>query len=322
MFRQFVTWVVIALMIGAWPASAYCQARTTASTDYRIKPGDQIFVSVPQRPALNRRLKVDAEGNIDLPVVGKVSASGLTVAEFQAELVRAVGEVYPSISEVRATIEDIAGQSIYVSGMVGKPGKYDFDEPTNLWEAIREAGGPRPGAVLREVQVVSDDSRGGKTTVVNVQQALELGSIETLPILEDGDTVIIPREEDRYTGSEGVSVIGAVNNPGIYRLQGRQDLMSAVLSAGGPTRRAKLSAVRVIRVREDGAHVTEIIDLERFLDTGDALANPIMSPGFTVSVPEQNAVAYQFKNNAGLALGIITSVLSVAWLVIRIQDRS
>jgi hypothetical protein len=45
-----------------------------------------------------------------------------------------------------------------------------------------------------------------------------------------------------------------------------------------------------------------------------------MKPGYTVSVPEQNAVTYQFKNNAGLALGIVTSVLSIAWLVIRIQD--
>ena len=97
--------------------------------------------------------------------------------------------------------------------------------------------------------------------------------------------------------------------------------LSAVLLAGGPTRRAKLSEIRVIKVRADGAHITEMFDLQRYMDTGDAMANPTMLPGFTVSVPEQNAVSYQFKNNAGLALGIVTSVLSMAWLVIRIQDR-
>jgi polysaccharide export outer membrane protein len=300
--------------------SAYPQASHTPA-DYRIKAGDKIYISVPQRPALDRQVTVDQDGNVELPVVGKVVASGLTVPEFQAQLNRAIQEVYPSIGEVRVAIEAAAGQGIYVTGMVGRPGKYNFDEPPNLWEAIREAGGPRPGAAMMEVQVVSDQSRGGKTRVVDVQNALERGSVDRLPILEDGDTVIIPREEERYTGAEGVSVIGAVNRPGIYRLEGRQDLMSAVLSAGGPTRRAKLSEVRVIRVREDGAHITEMIDLQRYLDTGDAMANPTMKPGYTVSVPEQNAVSYQFKNNAGLALGIVTSVLSIAWLVIRIQDN-
>jgi polysaccharide export outer membrane protein len=307
-------------MAGTCPVAVSGQVRVTPP-DYRIRAGDQVFISAPQRPALNRRVTVDPEGNVDLPVVGKVPAQGFTVSEFQAQVSRAIQEIYPSITEVSVTIEEVAGQSIYVTGMVGRPGKYDFPGPTNLWEAIREAGGPRPGAVLNGVQVVADESRGGKTTLVNVQEALERGSVDRLPDLEDGDTVIIPREEERYTGSDGVSVIGAVNNPGVYRLGGRQDLMSAVLSAGGPTRRAKLSEVRVIRVREDGAHVTETINLQRYLDTGDGTANPIMKPGYTVSVPEQNAVSYQFKNNAGLALGIVTSVLSIAWLVIRIQDR-
>jgi len=238
-FRQVITWVVICFMVGAWPMSVYPQASSVPS-GYRVKAGDQIYITVPQRPSLNRRVTVDKEGNVELPVVGKVAAAGFTVPELEAQLNRAVQEVYPSIAEVRVVVEEAAGQGIYVTGMIGRPGKYSFDEPTNLWEAIREAGGPRPGALLTDVQVVSDQSRGGKTTVVNVQEALERGSVDRLPILEDGDTVIIPREEERYTGSDGVSVIGAVNKPGIYRLEGRQDLMSAVLSAGGPTRRAKL----------------------------------------------------------------------------------
>ncbi len=67
--------------------------------------------------------------------------------EFQAQLNRSIQEVYPSISEVRVSIEEVEGQAVYVTGMVGRPGKYVFAEPPNLWEAIREAGGPRPEAL-------------------------------------------------------------------------------------------------------------------------------------------------------------------------------
>ena len=314
-----IAWLVIALPLSMCPIQAFGQGRS--AQDYRLRAGDQLYVSAPQRPALNRRVVIEEDGNVTMPLIGQLPAAGLTLAEFQAGLSQAMQDFYPSISEVYVTIEQVTGQGIYVTGMVGKPGKYTFAEATNLWAVIREAGGPRPGAALTEVQIVKDEARGGTRSIVDVQSALEQGSVDRLPFLQDGDTVIIPREEERYTGAAGINVIGAVIKPGIYRLEGRQDLMSALLLAGGPTRRAKLSEVKVIQPQEDGSQVTEVVNLQRYLDNGDAMANPTLQPGFTVNVPEQNAVAYQFKNNAGLAISILTSTLSIAWLVIRIRDN-
>jgi competence protein ComEA len=61
------------------------------------------------------------------------------------------------------------------------------------------------------------------------------------------------------TGTEGgqvtVHVAGAVQHPGVYRLRRGERVDDAVRRAGGPARRADLSAVNLAAVVEDGRQV-------------------------------------------------------------------
>lgn len=317
--RCIAAWLVVALELSMWPCPLFAQ-RGAPPVDYRLKVGDELYISVPQRSALSRRLTVEQDGNVTLPVIGKLPASGLTAAEFQVSLVRAIQDVYPSITEVNVTVENITARVIYITGMVQKPGKYEFVEAPNLWEAIREAGGPSAGAVTGHVRVIRDESRGGITEVIDLKSALEQGAVDRLPLLEGGETVIVPGE-DEITMTSGINVIGEVTRPGIYRLEGRHDLMTAILLAGGPTRRAMLKDVRIIQPQEDGSRITELVDFGQYLKTGDAVSNPTLAPGFTINVPEQNAMAYQLKNNAFIPLTVLTSLLTIWYLAQRIQDN-
>jgi protein involved in polysaccharide export with SLBB domain len=114
-------------------------------------------------------------------------------------------------------------------------------------------------------------------------------------------------------------VYGAVATPGVYRLTGRQDLASAILLAGGPTPRADLDEVRI--VRPDGDNYTTItIDLKKHLDTGDPASNPQLRPGDTINVPNRNAIAYQLTNNITVVTSIIASVATLTLLYIRLTD--
>jgi polysaccharide export outer membrane protein len=309
---------VLAIMSAGWPVPASSQ--DPIEPDYRLNVGDKVYLSVPQRPTLNRTLTIEDDGTVSLPLIGAIRAAGLTLAEFQTAVLEALQTLYASVDEVNVTVEELAGKVIYVTGQVAHPGKYSFAELPTLWEAIREAGGPLEPAGMEEVRIVKDETKGGGTSIVDVREALESGSVDDLPTLESGDTVFIPRERAQYTGLSSVTVAGEVLKPGTYRLDSRSDLMSAILLAGGPTRRAKLEEVRIIRPQEDGSYVTRVVDLQRYLSAGDAASNPLLEPGSTISVPEQNAITYQLTNNVGVMLGILTSILSIAWLVVRLQD--
>jgi polysaccharide biosynthesis/export protein len=323
-FKSMKIVIVAALVLCQISQAAYAVADSQPVTSgaYRVAAGDVIFLTVPARPDLSGRLTVDAQGRVALPVVGPVKIAGLTTKDAETKIFQALKEYYPSLTGVKLEMEGEKGQTVYVLGQVGKPGKYSFQTTPNLWEAIREAGGPTQNASLDNVRIVSDKSRGGITREVNVMAALESGSMEQLPTLNNDDTVVIPASGTQavYSGTFGVNVIGAVVKPGIYRLQSRQDLMSAILMAGGPTDRAALSRIKIIRPGKDNNVQTIEIDLDKYLKEGDPLSNPKLEPGDTVHIPSQNHVAYLFKNDLGFVLNIVTTGVTIAVLIVSVRN--
>jgi len=302
------------------PLAAWAQEGI--SPDYRVGPGDRIFLSVPQRPDMSRELIVQEDGAVTLPLIGQVAIGGLTAREIEAKLLQALRDYYPSVSRAQITITEAVSQIIYVTGQVRNPGKYTFPNTVNVWELLREAGGPSESAALDNVRIVKDRSRGGTTTIVNVLAAIEGGSVDNLPDLEAGDTVIVPTIEEVYTGTFGVNVFGAVVRPGVYRLQARQDLASAVLLAGGPVEVAELKKVAVIRPRGDGTYQTIRVNMVSFLDHGDPFGNPKLQPGDTVHIPRKGALVQLATSDVQTLLSMITAIATTTLLVIAIRDQT
>jgi polysaccharide export outer membrane protein len=292
----------------------------TLGADYRVGPGDHIYLSVPQRPDLNRQLTVGDDGNVNLPLVGNVQVKGLSRTEIESKLLQALREYYPSVNHVDANVSQALSNVVFVAGEVRFPGKYSFpDQNVNLWEAIREAGGATPTANLSSVRVVQDRSRGGQSQLVDVQSAIETGTVQNLPILRPGDTVIIPGAEELYTGSSGVNVTGAVIKPGNYRLTGRADLVGAILMAGGPSDRANLSDVHLIRPSSDANKAeTYKIDLNDFLKHGKMESNPKLRPGDTITVQNKGFTG----RDVSLILSFVTALGTLVLLYYTIQNES
>jgi len=118
-----------------------------------------------------------------------------------------------------------------------------------------------------------------------------------------------------------VNVFGAVVRPGTYRLTAGQDLVSAVLIAGGPVLLAELSKIKIIRPRGDGSNETVEINMENFLNHGDPAANPKLKPGDTVNIPRKSRVLQIAASDPRTLLGLITAVASTALLFIALTNE-
>lgn len=287
--------------------------------NYRVGPGDVILLTVPERLDLSREVTIDENGNCTLPLVGAIQVTGMTTAEMELKVYQALKEYYPSLTSVEIKVTQAISQIVYVLGQVGQPGRHAFPESPNVWEAIREAGGPTANASLDNVRIVRDKTRGGTSQEVNVTRYLEMASVDELPKLESGDTVVIPERAGTYTGSSGINVFGQVANPGVYRLQGGRDLISAILGAGGPARAAALSSVIIIRQKNDSSIETFKVNLNDYLKKGVPEGNPMLKPGDTVNVPARNRFAYLFTNDIGFVMNFISTGVSVAALIVTIQ---
>jgi len=319
-FRIVVAFAAVAWIMGALGGSASAQPKF-GDPEYRLKKGDKVRIVVPDRPTLSRDLVIGENGAIMFPLAGDVVIDGLTTVEAHEKIFQTLHDYYPSLTREKFTVEALASVVVYVSGEVATPGRYTFASPPSLWEAIREAGGPSSGAALDLVRVVRSQDGGSVTETVNVLSAIEEGRTDTLPRLNDGDTVVLSSARDTYVGSSGVNIVGAVVRPGFYRLQGEHDdVMSAVLLAGGFLPRAALGEVKIVRLLEDGSTVTEKLQLDKYTKSGDPAFNPPLRPGDTVVVPEQNAWAYQFKTNFGLILSLVATVATVFLVIDRINN--
>lgn len=101
---------------------------------------------------------VDAEGNIDYPVLGRFRVSGLTAQECEA-LMRQKLAAYLN-EEPNVTVR-IANFKISVLGEVARPGTYSVsDEGINLFQALALAGDMTLFAERDDVQLLRQDATG------------------------------------------------------------------------------------------------------------------------------------------------------------------
>jgi polysaccharide export outer membrane protein len=284
--------------------------------EVQLQRGDLIELIVPGRSELGLRMILDEGGNVEIPVIGTVHLEGLTLSEAQDVILRRLREVYPSVRQVRLDlVGEEARRLIYVQGQVLRPGKYEFREAPNVWEAIREAGGATLEASLDAVRVVRAEEGQPRTSIINVQTAIDSGNLESLPSLKPGDTVIVPERSMRYQGTGAVNVIGAVLNPAPYMLTGDRRLVDAIIAAGGSTADADLSKVYIIRTLPSGGTMTFRVDFSRYLEEGDLRHNPVVRPNDTVSV-HRGGVFRTILTDARFILAIFTAAVTTSAIIL------
>jgi protein involved in polysaccharide export with SLBB domain len=135
--------VTVALVIGLTYSRAVAQnassSMTSNNADYRLGSGDRVRVNVFGEPSLSGDYQVDGLGKLAFPLVGQVTAGGLTASELQARLVSALSPDYvknPSVS-----IEILSYRPFYIVGEVRTPGSYPYVAGMSVINGVALAGG-------------------------------------------------------------------------------------------------------------------------------------------------------------------------------------
>jgi polysaccharide export outer membrane protein len=126
---------------------------TAATRVHLIGPFDQISVEVFGVPDLSRTVRVDARGQVELPLIGVVEASGRTPPELAAYVQQQLGNRY--VRDPRVSVNVVESQSlrITVDGQVVHPGVYPFVGRVTLMSAIAQAQGLTEFARQKHVMV-------------------------------------------------------------------------------------------------------------------------------------------------------------------------
>jgi polysaccharide export outer membrane protein len=118
-----------------------------------LTPQDSISIKVVNQPDMDTTTRVETDGTISFPYVGRIRAAGLS----EDQLAHAIERQLASrqiVTDPHVLVDITSfGTQASVQGQVGVPGVYTLDRPTNLTQLLSRAGGLRDAALGGTVSV-------------------------------------------------------------------------------------------------------------------------------------------------------------------------
>lgn len=116
-----------------------------------------------------------------------------------------------------------------------------------------------------------------------------------------------------------VRIWGEVQKPGVTMVPSDADLISLLSYVGGPTGRAKLNKIRIIRFNvQEGEERVVYANIEAFIETGDDNYMPVIYPNDTIIV---NGTIWKVVNEFMPYIATGITILQFYYSVILIQNR-
>lgn len=180
------------------PDSTTRAGEYTGRSEYRIGPQDLLKISIFMNEELERELRVNATGQISLPLIGVVQAGGKTVLELETEIAENLGKTYLQNPQVTVFIKEFTSQRVTVEGAVKKAGIYPITGQTSLLQAIALAGGTDSDVADEKLVVVFRTVNGQRMAAKFNLEEMRNGAAAD-PLIY-GDDIVVVNESRAKTG--------------------------------------------------------------------------------------------------------------------------
>ena len=327
--RQYVTATLLltGLAVPSWirPSTLCAQQEAypapklltrAPETGYVLGAGDQLNLHVVDlEEYTDKTVQVDPDGEVDLPLIGQVEASGHTIEEFKSEVSRRLAK-YVNSPKVSVNLITNKSSKISVLGQVNTPGVRELVGPTTLVEALSESGGLKTDAGPRLVvtRAVSAgplnldgqrlDSTGMyETAEVPVDDVL-LGRRPSSNIaLKPGDVISVPKAAIVY-------VLGDVHRSGGFPIPAKSSMsvLQALALAEGLGPNSASRSAKILRPSTLGDGKSTEIPVNVSAIVAGKVADPLLFADDILYIPNSAAQAGA-KRAAEIALQVATGVL-------------
>ncbi|MHA7898757.1 MAG: polysaccharide biosynthesis/export family protein [Henriciella sp.] len=160
--------------------TASAPATTVTVTEYTLSSGDQVKVTVFGQPDLSGQFEVDGSGTFSMPLIGQVSAEGLSVPQLESTIAAALADGYLVNPQVSAEVANY--RPYYILGEVRNPGEYPYTNGLTVMEAVASAGGFTYRARKNVVFVRATDANAEQSVALTATTQVKPG--DTLRIGE------------------------------------------------------------------------------------------------------------------------------------------
>lgn len=260
MTKQLITLVCATFL---WTAGS----PASAQTNYVLGPQDVLNITVLGEEDLSRKYTIEQDGTFTFPLIGRVTARGLTLRALEQELrTKLVAGGFLKNPEISVAIDAYQSQRIMVWGQVNQPGEYQLTGDMTLLSALARAGSVT--ATAGSEAIIVRPKRGGTgedPEIIKVDLgALQAGNMALNVPLVDGDTINIPK-------ALSVFVSGHVKDPGGYAVEDGMTVLQVLSLAGGITDRGSDRRINITRTVDGKKKELKGVKLTATVQPGDTI---------------------------------------------------
>jgi polysaccharide export outer membrane protein len=247
-----------------------------ASPNYIVGPNDRLRITVWNQEDVSGEYVVSGDGTFTFPLIGRVTATGLTLAKLETEVKQLLAAGFFRDPQVTAAVVEYRSRRIFIMGSVRQPGAVALTGEMSLLEALARAGSTTPEAADFVFVLHSADAQGpvlpGQDSSASVKRfdlrELNTGQLPVSVAVQDGDTIYVPPKLNVY-------VSGQVRNPGAYPISQDTSVRQAISLAGGASEFGALNRVKILRIENGKEKEIEV------------KPNDLVRAGDTIVVPER-----------------------------------
>ena len=186
-----------------------------------VGPDDLLALSVYDSPELTRTVRVDADGNIRLPMLkDPIQVRGMVPSQLESAIAKALTKGNVLVDPiVTVTIVEYQSRPVNVVGAVKNPLVFQATRPIPLLDAIARAGGMREDAgsdIVVSKEVVRDGKPVRITQTIPVRKLIDNADPALNVMLHGGEEVLVPEALKIY-------VVGNVKKPGAYPVRNDEE---------------------------------------------------------------------------------------------------
>jgi polysaccharide export outer membrane protein len=241
---------------------------------YTLGAGDQITVrAVNAAEISDKASRIDPDGNINIPTLGRIHAAGMTVIQLEAELSSRM-KVFLNDPQVSVDIAEYRSQPVSIFGEVATPGVHQLQGQKSLIEILALAGGIKAEAgprirIARRIEFgriplpgAADDPSGlFSIAEVDVRPLINAQTPEKDIQIQPYDVISVPRAQLVYIGGE-VAKAGPITLTEASSIS----IMEALSSSGGVMKTSAPQKARILRPVPDGSRRDQIpVDVAKIM---------------------------------------------------------
>ncbi|MDZ7623254.1 MAG: SLBB domain-containing protein [Ignavibacteriaceae bacterium] len=210
--------------------------------EYRVGPGDKIFISISGVTEISNTFIIDQEGWLYIPRIGGIDLRKNTLAVAKEKISDGILRYFKDV-DIFISLVDFRMIKISLVGSVTKPAVFVLSANSRLMDLVTGSKQLNDNSDLRNINVISKE---GETKNYDLLSFLRFGDFSNNPILVEGDVVLIQKVD------QVIRISGQINYPALYEFRSEETIEDLIKLAGGFTFDARKDSIELIRFLEDG----------------------------------------------------------------------